>query len=129
MFHRARFLYDMEARRSAPIAGWLRQLPSELLCPVLSSAGPPAGGHHWPKSESNSPAVCQKPPARIFFLQTLNIGSNGHRSALDGQLSLHFTDGLPPHEHPVVLPQVSHFMQVPFRTSVKLPHSEHISPS
>ena len=33
------------------------------------------------------------------------------------------------HEHPVVLPQVSHFMQVPFRTSVKLPHSEHISPS
>lgn len=36
---------------------------------------------------------------------------------------------LPPHEHPVVLPQVSHFMQVPFRTSVKLPHSLHISPS
>jgi hypothetical protein len=33
------------------------------------------------------------------------------------------------HEHPVVLPHVSHFMQVPFRTSVKLPHSEHISPS
>src|SRR5579859_1213892 len=34
-----------------------------------------------------------------------------------------------PHEHPVVLPHVSHFMQVPFRTSVKFPHSEHISPS
>jgi hypothetical protein len=33
------------------------------------------------------------------------------------------------HEHPVVLPHVSHFMQVPLRTSVKLPHSEHISPS
>ena len=33
------------------------------------------------------------------------------------------------HEHPVVDPHVSHFMQVPFRTSVKLPHSEHISPS
>lgn len=33
------------------------------------------------------------------------------------------------YEHPVVLPQVSHFIQVPFRTSVKLPHSEHISPS
>jgi hypothetical protein len=33
------------------------------------------------------------------------------------------------HEHPVVEPQVSHFMQVPLRTSVKLPHSEHISPS
>jgi len=34
-----------------------------------------------------------------------------------------------PHEHPVVLPHVSHFMQVPFRTSVKFPHSPHISPS
>jgi hypothetical protein len=34
-----------------------------------------------------------------------------------------------PYEQPVVLPQVSHFMQVPLRTSVKLPHSEHISPS
>ncbi len=35
----------------------------------------------------------------------------------------------PPQLHPVVLPQVSHFMHVPLRTSVKLPHSEHISPS
>jgi hypothetical protein len=33
------------------------------------------------------------------------------------------------YEHPVVLPHVSHFMQVPLRTSVKLPHSLHISPS
>ena len=33
------------------------------------------------------------------------------------------------HEHPVVDPQVSHFMQVPFRTSVKLPHSPQASPS
>jgi hypothetical protein len=31
--------------------------------------------------------------------------------------------------HPVVLPHVSHFMHVPFRTRVKLPHSPHISPS
>jgi len=40
-------------------------------------------------------------------------------------------EGLPylPHEHPVVLPHVSHFMQVPFRTSVKLLHSVHMSPS
>jgi hypothetical protein len=39
--------------------------------------------------------------------------------------------GLPgaAHEHPVVLPQVSHFMQVPLRTSVKLPHSPQASPS
>lgn len=33
------------------------------------------------------------------------------------------------YEHPVVLPHVSHFMQVPFRTSVKFMHSPHISPS
>ena len=31
--------------------------------------------------------------------------------------------------HPVVLPHVSHFMQVPLRTSVKLPHSPQASPS
>jgi hypothetical protein len=31
--------------------------------------------------------------------------------------------------HPVVAPHVSHFMQVPLRTRVKLPHSPHISPS
>jgi hypothetical protein len=30
---------------------------------------------------------------------------------------------------PVVLPHVSHFMHVPFRTSVKFMHSPHISPS
>ena len=33
------------------------------------------------------------------------------------------------HEHPVVDPHVSHFMQVPLRTSVKLPHSPQASPS
>jgi len=33
------------------------------------------------------------------------------------------------HEHPVVLPHVSHLRHVPFRTSVKFMHSEHISPS
>ena len=33
------------------------------------------------------------------------------------------------HEHPVVLPHVSHFKHVPLRTSVKFPHSPHISPS
>jgi hypothetical protein len=30
---------------------------------------------------------------------------------------------------PDVPPHVSHFMQVPFRTSEKCPHSPHISPS
>jgi hypothetical protein len=38
-------------------------------------------------------------------------------------------DVLASHEHPVVEPHVSHFMQVPFRTSEKCPHSPHISPS
>jgi len=33
------------------------------------------------------------------------------------------------YEHPVVDPHVSHFMQVPLRTSVKLPHSPQASPS
>ena len=33
------------------------------------------------------------------------------------------------YEQPLVEPQVLHFRQVPFRTSVKLPHSEHGSPS
>ena len=33
------------------------------------------------------------------------------------------------HEQPLVEPHVSHFKQVPFRTRVKLPHSEHESPS
>jgi hypothetical protein len=33
------------------------------------------------------------------------------------------------HEHPVVLPHVSHFRQVPLRTRVKLPHSPQASPS
>ena len=31
--------------------------------------------------------------------------------------------------HPVVEPQVLHFRQVPLRTSVKLPHSPHESPT
>jgi len=31
--------------------------------------------------------------------------------------------------HPVVLPHISHFMHVPLRTSVKLPHSPQASPS
>jgi len=31
--------------------------------------------------------------------------------------------------HPEVLPQVSHFRQVPLRTMVKLPHSAQFSPS
>ncbi len=33
------------------------------------------------------------------------------------------------YEHPLVFPQVSHFMQVPFLTMVKLPHSPQLSPS
>lgn len=33
------------------------------------------------------------------------------------------------YEHPVVLPQVSHFRHVPFRTSVKLAHSGQASPT
>src|SRR5271163_625384 len=35
----------------------------------------------------------------------------------------------PPQLHPEVAPQVLHFMQVPLRTRVKLPHSPQESPS
>jgi hypothetical protein len=31
--------------------------------------------------------------------------------------------------HPLVLPHVSHFKHVPFRTIVKFPHSPQLSPS
>lgn len=37
--------------------------------------------------------------------------------------------GIGDQEQPVVLPQVSHFRQVPLRTRVKLPHSGQLSPS
>ena len=33
------------------------------------------------------------------------------------------------HEHPLVLPQVSHFRQVPLRTIVKFWHSEQATPT
>ena len=40
-----------------------------------------------------------------------------------------FIDSAGAYEQPLVEPQVSHFRQVPFRTMVKLPHSEQLSPS
>jgi hypothetical protein len=70
-----------------------------------------------------------RPPDRKFFQRTSEPELNGHGNTLDGRLRVKFTGGGAPHEHPVVDPHVSHFMHVPFRTSVKLPHSEHISPS
>src|SRR5215472_12872818 len=36
---------------------------------------------------------------------------------------------LPFYEQPLVAPQVLHFMQVPLRTNVKLPHAPQLSPS
>jgi len=43
--------------------------------------------------------------------------------------TLKLDSGFRSHEHPVVAPQVMHLRQVPLRTRVKLPHSEHESPS
>ena len=37
--------------------------------------------------------------------------------------------GIAPQLQPLVPPQVLHFMQVPLRTRVKLPHSPQLSPS
>jgi len=61
----------------------------------------------------------------------LGRGASGIKKPA-GRQAFPFSATLPSardHEHPVVDPQVSHFMQVPFLTKVKLPHSEHISPS
>jgi hypothetical protein len=47
-----------------------------------------------------------------------------------GNSEFHLTDLVARYyEHPLVLPQLSHLRQVPFRTMVKLPHSEQLSPS
>jgi hypothetical protein len=50
-------------------------------------------------------------------------------SVVDARVKPGHDDSLTAQLHPVVLPHVSHFMQVPFLTSVKFPHSPHISPS
>jgi hypothetical protein len=50
---------------------------------------------------------------------------------------IHWMDDLVRTPHPrrkhvcncIVLPHVSHFMQLPFRTSLEMPHSLHISVS
>jgi hypothetical protein len=64
-------------------------------------------------------ASCNKKKGGLSAAPATSEINRGHSDRRD----------LTPYEHPVVLPHVSHFMQVPFRTSVKLPHSEHISPS
>ena len=46
-----------------------------------------------------------------------------------GAVKLAVLDALAIHEHPLVLPQVSHLRQVPFLTSVKLPQEPQASPS
>jgi hypothetical protein len=63
-----------------------------------------------------SPALSAKPPPH----DAIRI-----RSSVDRVSSI----VEPFHEHPVVLPHVLHFMQVPLRTKVKLPHSPQASPS
>ena len=45
------------------------------------------------------------------------------------KIHIGFSDERKRQLHPVVLPHVSHFMQVPLRTSVKFMHSGHASPS
>jgi hypothetical protein len=44
-------------------------------------------------------------------------------------LTPHLGDRYAAYEQPVVLPQVSHFRQVPLRTSVKFAHSGQASPT
>lgn len=61
---------------------------------------------------------CQKFLYSGGYIKFLEAGRKSHRSASNGT-----------HEHPVVEPHVSHFMQVPLRTSVKFWHSPQASPS
>jgi hypothetical protein len=51
------------------------------------------------------------------------------RIGIPGKISMPSGEHKSAYEHPVVLPHVSHFMHVPFRTSVKFPHSPQASPS
>ena len=63
--------------------------------------------------------------ARISF-----VGEEGEAEAIASEHGRH--DGFPlsvPQLHPVVLPHVSHFKQIPFRTMVKFPHSGQASPT
>ena len=57
--------------------------------------------------------------------QTLTHSTRTHST----QLTLTQQTQTPTHEHPVVLPQVSHFKQVPLRTRVKFAHSGQLSPT
>ena len=54
-------------------------------------------------------------------------GETGHAHGIGRIVSRQC--GRKAHEQPDVVPQVSHFRQVPLRTSVKLPQSAHGSPS
>ena len=67
-------------------------------------------------------ARSQNAPARR---QGLADGGRGEQQA-DPRQSKGIRE---PYEHPLVEPQVVHFMHVPFRTRVKLPHSPQASPS
>lgn len=64
----------------------------------------------------------------------LRLGAQTPIAELDRQSQQHygllFTSLIAAaHEHPVVLPHVLHFKQVPFLTSVKFPHSPQLSPT
>jgi hypothetical protein len=61
-------------------------------------------------------------PLNIYVLSRGRSGQAGHDVGRNGPYPL-------AHEHPVVLPHVSHFRHVPLRTMVKLPHSGQASPT
>src|SRR4029450_888506 len=88
------------------LPGWNRQVYQKLLGLEI--------GHRW-----RSP---KKAPARR---QGLADGGRGEQQAAPP----HSKGIREPSEQPLVEPQVVHFMHVPFRTRVKLPHSPQLSPS
>lgn len=70
-----------------------------------------------PKLSSGETCVIENTEGRI----TPPSLQNCHRKLSDCMSGTNY-------EHPLVLPHVSHFRQVPLRTIVKLEHSEHMSP-
>lgn len=85
----------------------------------VSKKGEGAAGS--PQGAPKFPGRIWVPSLKTCFPFALVPGGRQPRSGAAGPVA--------PYEQPVVPPQVSHFRQVPLRTSVKFPHSGQLSPS
>ena len=92
--------------------------------------GAERGFSPYPTPKTKSAGSTKSTPLPLLLLvtftqQTLTHSTRTHST----QLTLTQQTQTPTHEHPVVLPQVSHFKQVPLRTRVKFAHSGQLSPT